>query len=247
MSSGNSDLMMHRSLSRCHNMDEQDEDNRITLVDKCEDVTSDPSTIACSSPLMSGISLEIPTDIALLHIETDLLLEKLRESGISPKIPVDQEDYSPISMKTVSTDTHTTAISAEFDVGDDDYQSSMSVCSDDDGMRCELQKLDKATSSLQRCLQEEEYTSEFFNNWFGGKECTQPDDTFSRFLDELFMAFHDATCYLLRSKGAKDLFRIKLVRNVTEVITSRPLDTMVRTYCFIFIVNFFVKIHQMIG
>eukprot|EP01083_Nonionella_stella_P205606 748583_1 len=213
--------------------------------------------------------MAIPTDIALLHIETDLLLDRLRASGISPKLLDDWDKrLSPTSCNTSSTYT-------SCDLDDD---GAMSVYSDDDGMRGELQKLGIATSELSHLITNDASRSDVVRQ----SECSEiksesdlpPErlneqeaiinlkntdekaniaetkDSFSQLLenllDEIIMVYHDVACHFAESDAGKILLRFPLVQIAVRKFKEQPRETIAHLYVCIFFLTMIKRIVQLL-
>ena len=84
----------------------------------------------------------IPPEIAMMHLEAELLLDAMRQ-GISPRTQSDD----------VTDNTHFSSFSVDVnDVEEDDLDSLFSYFSDDDGMKGEVQKLNRSVTSLRMDL-----------------------------------------------------------------------------------------------
>ena len=214
------------------------------------------------SPLNSrNIEVEIhpsvPLDIALLHIETDALLDSLRKSALTPRL-----GYQ-LSPKTVSTSKSTSAESSsilcqeslevssqqsdEYELyeEEEDVESVLSEYSDD-GMKGEIQKLHRAT-----CIMQENFASfQDLGNDDSGCEVKamyrkmlaaelsgtiiDSEDVFVRFMREVLMICEDSFTYLIRHQQSRRILRSKAFQALIKEIQTRPKEAKV-TFAFLYV------------
>ena len=186
---------------------------------------------------ISGIIPSVPLDIALMHIETDALLDSLRNSAVTPKEVV---QLSPTnSTGTDSTDALTfgstiqqsqTADNSNETDGDD----SISMDSDD-GMRGEIIKLHKATTEINQSLsnldaQNDDQNSieemlpqtvEFYDN-VTERQLKQSIDGFSMLVREILMISEEISVFFLQNPRLQALLRSKMFQKSFQWLKMRP-------------------------
>ena len=208
----------------------------------------------------------VPLDIALLHIETDLLLDSLRASASSPKMF--SLEVSPASNSTsestasASTTTCTESNDARFrrDYEDDDDSNddsvNTSVCSDDDGMRGEIQNL--ATSEMQLSLDLITSYRTIGTTKKNGLKTQQPDerivskpripdteDTFLLLVKEILMLCEDTTRLVIRNDNVKHVLQSKPFQTIANAIRSPPRAVWISFSCLyvlLFVTSLWLKL-----
>lgn len=83
----------------------------------------------------------IPPEIAMMHLEAELLLDAIRQGLVSPRTLTDN----------VTDNTHYSSFSADENCNEEDDSESLSsyISDDDDGMKGEVQKLARSVTSLR--------------------------------------------------------------------------------------------------
>lgn len=186
---------------------------------------------------ISGIIPSVPLDIALMHIETDALLDSLRNSAVTPKEVV---QLSPTnSTGTDSTDGLTfgstiqqseTADNSNETDGDD----SISIDSDD-GMRGEIIKLHKATTEINQSLsnldaQNDDQNSigemlpqtvEFYDN-VTERQQKPSVDGFSMLVTEILMISEEISAFFIKNPRLQKLLRSKMFQTSSQWLKMRP-------------------------
>ncbi len=178
---------------------------------------------------ISGIIPSVPLDIALMHIETNALLDSLRNSAVTPKEVV---QHSPTtSTRTDSTDGLTFgSIIQQSETADNsnetDGDDSISIDSDD-GMRGEIIKLHKATTEINQTLSnldaqnDDQNTVEFYDN-VTEKQQKPSVDGFSMLMTEILMISEEISAFFLKNPRLQKLLRSKMFQKSFQWLKMRP-------------------------
>lgn len=188
----------------------------------------------------------VPLDIALLHIETDALLESLRQSAITPKTIDQYDELSPTATNSTSGSSFTgTSSSTPRDESIVSIRNSSQLEEDaisvvsaesDDGMSGEIQNLNKLTTDMQQSFAdfintegELEY-EEFFQH--------SEHDEFLLFVRDLLMVCEDVSHAIIHSQSVK-----KLLHSKGGIYLLQSLRTRARyTIAFLYILLSFASI-----
>ena len=191
----------------------------------------------------SDMIQSVPIDIALLHIETDALLDSLRNSAITPSSqepsPTGTESTDSTCMQTyLETDALAKDAIDDNRIAEDDEFSIDS----DDGMRGEIQKLHKATSEINKSLanfsaQRSKSIVETTRIVRESGDCDnvaqrhqETDDVFSVLVKEILMVCEEIFMLFIRSPSIQTILRSKAFQKYITLILSRP-----REWVFIYV------------
>jgi len=195
----------------------------------------------------SGIIPSVPLDIALLHIETDALLDSLRNSAITPMT----QELSPTST-TGSDSTYTLACTfprKESADNSNEEDDDLSIDSDD-GMRVEIQKLHKATTEINQSFAN--LAAQNHNNSIGelyklqtsDEVCDnvterhqKSDDVLLLLVREILMICEETFMLLLRNPKFQTMLRSKAFQNVVKGLKTRPREV---AFLYIFLYAAFI-------
>lgn len=186
----------------------------------------------------NDLHASVPLDIALLHIETDVLLESLRNSAITPK---EGEQISPSA--TASTAEMTSLLDSPLNVSPlsnnletrDDH-SDISVDDSDDGMGREMRQLDQLTfwaeeSSLN--------VSNEDRNLSTIQDQVEENSVFNLFIRDVLLLTEDLLGLVIKYSGdqIERIIRTKIGASMIQKIITRPLHTVRILYAFVCIIK----------
>jgi len=184
---------------------------------------------------VADIHPSVPLAIALLHIETDALLDSLRQSALTPQNFNELMKLSPTSTFSTSESTFTgmsltessrppevLIISTRNSSLEENDSSEVSVDSDD-GMSGEIHMLKKVTNDMLNTDVEREYEAFLQQN-------AKEQDAFLLFVRDLMMVCEDVSFAIIHSILAKKLLHSEAVKDVMQRLRTRPRDTIAFLY-----------------
>jgi len=186
---------------------------------------------------VTDIHPSVPLAIALLHIETDALLDSLRQSALTPKNLDELDELSPTSTYSTSASTFTWASVTTSSTPREEFivtprnssleenDSSDVSFESDDGMSGEIQMLNKVTNVMMNTDVEREYEAFLQQN-------ANEQDAFLLFVRDFMMVCEDVSYAVIHSKSAKKLLHSKAGKHIVQSLRTRPRYTIVFLYLF---------------
>ena len=191
----------------------------------------------------------VPLEIALLHIETDALLESLRQSAITPKVIDQFDELSPTATNSTSGSTFTgTSFTTSSTPRDESIVSIRNSCQlkeddssvlsgeSDDGMSGEIQNLNKLTTDMQQSFADLRNTEAEleYEDFLQHSE----HDAVLLFVRDLLMVCEDVSHAIIHSQSVK-----KLLHSKGGIYLLQSLRTRARyTIAFLYILLSFASI-----
>ncbi|GFH59396.1 predicted protein [Chaetoceros tenuissimus] len=186
----------------------------------------------------NDLHASVPLDIALLHIETDVLLESLRNSAITPK---EGEQISPSATasttemsRLLDSPLNVSPLSNTLETRDD--HSDISIDDSDDGMGREMRQLDQLTfwaeeSSLNASNED--------GNLIQIQDEDVEDSTFNLFIRDVLLLTEDLLRLVIKYSGERieRASRTKIGASLIQKIITRPWHTVRILYAFVCIMK----------